>query len=105
MVRHRSVHQEHSASSAPSATQLTRIWPLAAVALIAGVLWGTRPTATGRSESAEVERTRGCLSNLNRIASAFAQYAHDYDGKFPRGVDAEDRHQPQTWQLRLPNGK
>jgi prepilin-type processing-associated H-X9-DG protein len=34
---------------------------------------------------------------LSRIAQAFVQYAEDYDGKFPRGVDPEDRNNPQMW--------
>jgi general secretion pathway protein G len=42
--------------------------------------------------SIEAEHTRGCLSNLSRIAVAFMQYAGDYDSKFPRGADAEDRY-------------
>lgn len=41
--------------------------------------------------------TRACQNNLHRIAQAFAQYAQDFDGKFPRGVDPEDRA-PRTWQ-------
>lgn len=83
----------------------TNILAGAALALLAGVLWGTRPAPSGRRAPANVEQTRGCLSNLNRIAAAIAQYAQDYDGKFPRGVDAEDRDQPQSWPVLRADGK
>ena len=41
--------------------------------------------------------TAGCLTNLGQIGRGFALYASDWDGKFPRGKDAEDRAQPQIW--------
>ena len=47
--------------------------------------------------STDEERAQTCLSNLSRIAQAFVQYAEDYDGRFPRGVDPEDRNNPQVW--------
>src|SRR5687768_15178531 len=76
-----------------------RLVPALALGAMAGGLWWTRPahhlnyTAPG-----SMLRTQSCLSNLERIAQSFAQYAQDYDGKFPRGVDPEDREFPQTWQ-------
>jgi len=88
-----------------SAAWLNRVFPFAVLSLMAGLLWGTRPTSLSHNTSSSVEQTRACLSNLNRIAAAFAQYAGDYDGKFPRGVDAEDRSQPQSWPVLLANGK
>lgn len=41
--------------------------------------------------------TQSCQENLRRISFAFAQYAQDFDGKFPRGIDPEDPL-PETWQ-------
>jgi prepilin-type processing-associated H-X9-DG protein len=76
---------------------LRHVFPL--VFLVAGglVFWMTWP---GReyslSSSPDETKTRACQDNLRRIAAAFAQYAQDNDGKFPRGVDPEDRA-PQTW--------
>lgn len=62
------------------------------------LLWMTRPTPTNTNSSREVKNSLGCQDNLARIARAFAQYAQDYDGKFPRGVDPEDRYNPTLWQ-------
>lgn len=31
-----------------------------------------------------------CQDNMRRIGLAFAQYAEDWEGKFPRGIDPED---------------
>jgi len=73
-----------------------RVLPLLTLAVMAAALWMTRP---GRlvSTPTGVMRTRTCLSNLERIAYAFAHYAQDYDGKFPRGADPEDHHHPTIW--------
>jgi prepilin-type processing-associated H-X9-DG protein len=73
----------------------TAAW-LVVLTFIAGALWLTRPQALVKTPDS-VRRTQSCLSNLSRIATAFAQYANDYDGKFPRGVDPEDRYNPDTW--------
>ncbi len=62
-------------------------------------LWMTRPrdflgaASTGNADAA----TLGCLSNLEKIGHAFALYARDYDGKFPRGTDPEDHNFPEIW--------
>lgn len=42
--------------------------------------------------------TAGCLNNLQQIGVAYALYARDFNGKFPRGVDPEDRYNPKIWQ-------
>jgi prepilin-type processing-associated H-X9-DG protein len=61
-------------------------------------LWLTAPTRNEVFVSSDDTRsTLACQENLRRISLAFAQYAEDFDGKFPRGVDPEDRI-PQTWQ-------
>ncbi|MDQ3815248.1 MAG: hypothetical protein M3347_15100 [Armatimonadota bacterium] len=73
-----------------------RILPGLALLAMAGALWMTRPTRWNATP-AEVGRTQSCLVNLAHIAHAFAHYAQDYDGKFPRGVDPEDRHHPEIW--------
>jgi hypothetical protein len=67
-----------------------------ALLLTAAGLWTLRPQTVLQVPD-EVRRTNACLSNLGRIAHAFAQYAQDYDGKFPRGVDPEDRNNPDLW--------
>lgn len=66
--------------------------------LMAIGLWLTWPGARIHQTSGGVRRTQSCLGNLSHIAMAFAQYAQDYDGKFPRGLDCEDRFNPATWQ-------
>ena len=72
------------------------IW-IALLPIVALVLWWSRPRAlTTTSEREDAER-RTCLDNLQRISRAFAQYAQDFDGKYPRGVDAEDRFNPNLW--------
>lgn len=43
------------------------------------------PQAPRDSKGMEV-----CQNNLRRIGLAFAQYAQDWDNKFPRGLDPED---------------
>jgi prepilin-type processing-associated H-X9-DG protein len=60
-------------------------------------LWFLRPRPAAELSEAQAQTT-SCLSNLSRIGLAFAQYAQDYDGKFPRGTDAEDRFNVRTWQ-------
>jgi hypothetical protein len=52
--------------------------------------------------------SQSCLANLSRISLAFVQYAEDYDGKFPRGVDPEDRNDPRGWafnEVASPDGR
>ncbi|MDF2439292.1 MAG: hypothetical protein JWN98_276 [Abditibacteriota bacterium] len=76
-------------------------WGLFSLAVIVGgfaLLWMTRPTFITGHGSQEVQSSQSCHGNLSRIARAFAQYARDYDGKFPRGVDPEDRYNPTLWQ-------
>lgn len=51
----------------------------------------------GRSVSGGDEGTARCLRNLQLIGLAYSQYARDYDGMFPLGVDPEDRANPQIW--------
>lgn len=73
-----------------------RVLPLFLLLLGAGVLWLTRPRLAEVLTPQQDSHIRACQSNLREIALAFAHYAQDFDGKFPRGVDPEDRH-PQTW--------
>ena len=49
-----------------------------------------------RATSLDDAGSETCQSNLRAIGLAFAHYAQDFDGKFPRGVDTEDRA-PETW--------
>ncbi|RYG54008.1 hypothetical protein EON80_32150, partial [bacterium] len=58
-------------------------------------LYAMRPRlgSPGNGEEADRE-TQSCLSNLKQIGQAYAQYALDYDGKLPRGVDPKDRFNP-----------
>ncbi|MBW3637012.1 MAG: hypothetical protein KY445_11225 [Armatimonadetes bacterium] len=68
---------------------------LSLLALLGGAaaLFVTRPRFTpALSERGTDARTATCLSNLNQIARAYALYAHDFDGKIPRGIDPEDRN-------------
>jgi prepilin-type processing-associated H-X9-DG protein len=61
-------------------------------------LWLAAPSRKAvQVSSSDTASTLACQENLRRISLAFAQYAEDFDGKFPRGVDPEDRV-PQTWQ-------
>lgn len=76
-------------------------WGLFSLAILAVgcvLLWATRPAPMHTLGSQELQNSLGCQNNLARIARAFAQYAQDYDGKFPRGVDPEDRYNPSLWQ-------
>ncbi|HEX9997151.1 MAG TPA: hypothetical protein VGB45_08415 [Abditibacterium sp.] len=61
------------------------------------VLWATRPQFSGGPSQDVDANTASCLSNLSQISRAYAQYARDYDGKIPRGVDPEDRFSPHIW--------
>ena len=81
-----------------------RVLPAVALALMAAGLWATRPADWSLGASPPDADTQTCLSNLNRISAAFAQYAQDYDGKFPRGVDPEDRNNPNIWRYRKDKG-
>lgn len=63
---------------------------------MAAALFVFRPQSRGGNLTS-VQNTQSCLANLSRIAHAFVQYAEDYDGKFPRGVDPEDRNDPRGW--------
>lgn len=75
-----------------------RFLPVLALGAMAGGLWWTRPTQRlNYTPPGAMVRTQTCLSNLGRIAEAFALYAQDFDGKFPRGVDPEDRNYPEMW--------
>ncbi|HEX8832896.1 MAG TPA: hypothetical protein VF719_01785, partial [Abditibacteriaceae bacterium] len=72
--------------------------PFASLVVGAAVaLWLTRPANDANSPSSNAGQTQSCLANLAQISTAFVQYAHDNDGKFPRGVDAEDRYNPSIW--------
>ena len=73
-----------------------RVLPFVFVLLGIVILWLTRPRVDDLIASPSDENALVCQSNLRRVALAFAQYAQDFDGKFPRGVDPEDRA-PQTW--------
>ena len=73
-----------------------RVLPLIIVLVGAGVLWLTRPHLNELVNASSDENATVCQSNLRRISLAFAQYSQDFDDKFPRGVDPEDRT-PQTW--------
>ncbi len=79
---------------APSARRF-----LSLLALLGGAvaLFVTRPRFTpALSERGTDAKTATCLSNLNQIARAYALYAHDFDGKIPRGIDPEDRNSPSS---------
>ena len=66
----------------------------------ATALFVTRPRFTGANSGEGVDRnTASCLSNLNQISRAYAQYARDFDGKIPYGVDPEDHYNPQIWRF------
>lgn len=92
-----------ASSSRPSSNGQFSWWrdraaPVLALGLMAGALWWTRPVhRLNYAPPGSMLRTQACLSNLGRIAGAFAQYAQDYDGKYPRGVDPEDKHFPELW--------
>jgi prepilin-type processing-associated H-X9-DG protein len=68
-------------------------------ALLGGglLLWLLRPSFQTVNAPTQVQQMQSCQANLSRIARAFAQYAQDYNGKFPRGVDPEDRYNPALW--------
>ncbi|MBV9467953.1 MAG: hypothetical protein JO316_20250 [Abitibacteriaceae bacterium] len=72
--------------------------PVVILGAMAYGLWQTRPLRSiNYTPAGSITRTQSCLSNLGRIAISFAQYAQDYDGKFPRGTDPEDHYFPQLW--------
>ncbi|HEX8463972.1 MAG TPA: hypothetical protein VF627_05075 [Abditibacterium sp.] len=75
-----------------------RFLSLAALASAAAALFVTKPRFSAAGSGATDENTVACLSNLNRIARAYALYARDFDGKIPRGVDPEDHFHPGIWQ-------
>ncbi len=72
-----------------------RLLPLLVCAPLVLLLILFRPRI--KSTKAVDDKTQSCLANLNQISKAYAMYALDYDGKFPRGVDPEDRHNPTIW--------
>jgi len=84
-----------TAGEAPRADKKTVIVGLMLCLGIAA-LWLGRPAAF-RGGAGRVSGLQSCLSNQGKIGLAFAQYMRDFDGKFPRGVDPEDRFNPQTW--------
>lgn len=82
----------------PSKPAVRNALTLVVLGLMAGALWLTKPvelsvTAT-RGDDAT---TGGCLDNLGQISRAYALYAQDFDGKFPRGTDPEDRYNAEIW--------
>lgn len=73
-------------------------WTVLILGVMAGALWLTRP------DGLSISATRGddattvtCLDNLSQISRAYALYAHDFDGKIPRGTDPEDRFNAEIW--------
>jgi prepilin-type processing-associated H-X9-DG protein len=72
-----------------------RLLPLLFSAPLALLLILLRPPV--KPVQAVDKSTAGCLANLNQISKAYALYALDYDGKIPRGVDPEDRNNPEIW--------
>lgn len=72
---------------------------LAIAAVFLAALAATRPRflSLSASQSRSDAQRATCLSNLGRIAQGYALYASDWDGAFPRGVDAEDRYASQVW--------
>lgn len=74
-------------------------WALAfgLLALGAFALWRYRPASWRPGTPGGVARQATCLSNLSRIGLAFALYAGDFDDRYPRGVDAEDRLGVGVW--------
>jgi prepilin-type processing-associated H-X9-DG protein len=77
-----------------------RIPPLLVWILVLGTvgLWFSWPNPRAINPGGSVGQTQSCLANLTQISRAFSLYAYDWDGKFPRGVDPEDRYNPQAWQ-------
>lgn len=74
-------------------------WALLLVGVSTVALWRLRPRGVLRASLSGADAQRaGCLSNLGRIGRGFALYSADWDGKFPRGTDAEDHFAPQAWQ-------
>lgn len=80
-------------------SKYVRALPIVALVPLALVLWAARPQSDPKTLAGGVDpNTASCLSNLNQIARAYALYGADWDGKIPRGVDPEDRHNPSIWQ-------
>jgi prepilin-type processing-associated H-X9-DG protein len=75
---------------------LRRVFPLLFLIVAAGALFILRPSMDDFTVAPDDGSTRACQGSLRHIGQAFAQYAQDWDGTFPRGVDPEDRA-PQTW--------
>src|SRR5689334_3472827 len=71
---------------------MRRSLPFLVLIVGAVVFWIFRPGQVRLTGSPEGDRASAiCQGNLRRIGLAFAQYAEDWDGKFPRGIDAEDQ--------------
>lgn len=79
---------------APSTRRFLSLFALLGAAC---ALFVTRPRfAPVATEQGVEAKTASCLSNLSQIARAYALYAHDFDGKIPRGIDPEDRNSPSS---------
>jgi prepilin-type processing-associated H-X9-DG protein len=72
-------------------------WMYILLGVLAVGLFLSRPIANPSLTGSELG-TANCLVNLQNIGVAYAMYARDYDGKFPRGVDPEDRYNSTIWQ-------
>lgn len=96
--RHNGAHEGEEGAARPRSPRDLH-WMLA-IALASGVvLWRAwnvvRPLDTTAARG--IAQTTGCLTNLEQIGRGFALYASDWDGRFPRGKDAEDQAHPQIW--------
>ncbi|HEX8237117.1 MAG TPA: hypothetical protein VF600_14255 [Abditibacteriaceae bacterium] len=97
MRTHREISSPSGGKPQPGGLSSTRAaLSLSALCLGALALFVLRPQSWHGSLR-DARNTQSCLSNLSHIAQAFVQYAEDYDGKFPRGVDPEDRNDPRGW--------
>lgn len=78
------------------ATPLRYLLTLSLLGAGALLLWIMRPRFdTSLVDGADAGAS--CLNNLRQISRAYALYARDFDGKIPRGVDPEDRFNPEIW--------
>lgn len=64
---------------------------IAIIAILAGLLFPVFAQAKAAAKKTQ------CLSNLKQIGSATSLYMNDFDGIFPRALDASDKFTPQIW--------